>query len=222
MAGHPQASSRQHGPNDRLELPKNKDSNPASHRREDKFKPPMDPSRESSNASLGLRSPEPKKHLDRKPSPHGPFKSVSPGSALGTARTNNVCRTCRKLLRNIEKGQNRNSFKHYSNTRELKDSADTCQLCGLFRLSLRGSTTQSMGYWSGFGEQTPREQAILNSTQIQVEILDRFNPFSQQLPFRFLRPKSGQGGNTRVGKVVAISPEKSVSKCKQHSIVYNM
>ncbi|RYP42806.1 hypothetical protein DL770_011876 [Monosporascus sp. CRB-9-2] len=41
------------------------------------------------------------------------------------AGTNNLCRTCRKLLQSIGKGQNRNSFKHYSSTQELKASAVT-------------------------------------------------------------------------------------------------
>lgn len=149
--------------------------------------------------------------------------TVSLESENGTAETSNVCKTCKKLLRSIEKGYNRNSFKHYSSKQQLKDSAVTCQLCKLFLLSLRGSTTQSMGYipTSRLMNMTSSEQAIIDSTQIQVEILDSFTPFSPQLPFRFLKPKSGLGGNTRLGKVVAISPEKSVSKCKQHSIVYN-
>ncbi|RYP11925.1 hypothetical protein DL767_011217 [Monosporascus sp. MG133] len=119
-ARHPLSSSRQHGSNDRLELPKSKDSNPASHRGGDKFKRSMSPSRESSNASLGLRSTESKRDPDLKPNPKRPFKSVSLGSAPGFTGTN--------------------------------------------------------------------------------------------LPFRFLKPRSGLGGNTRFGEVIAVSPEKSVSK----------
>jgi len=49
--------------------------------------------------------------------------TVSLESENGTAETSNVCKTCKKLLRSIEKGYNRNSFKHYSSKQQLKDSA---------------------------------------------------------------------------------------------------
>ena len=140
----------------------------------------------------------------------------------GAVGANNLCRTCLKLLRSINnsKAQNQDSFKHYSSTQQLDDSAVACQLCELFRLSLRGATTKSLGYMNTAILMRLREtgeQALVDSTEIRVEILDSFIPFSPHLPFRFLKPNSGLGGYTRVGKSVAICSEKLISKCKQHS-----